>query len=1433
MQSTNFYGHRASLLPRSPAATAPPTSIPTLAFPARCLKEPSWDDRHEVRRHAIGSSNAPSSANTGSGQRQLPSSSSPQPPYRRRHQNYQRHPHQDNFSRYNNNKNGQQQMSSSSPPPSPLSPPPSPPQAPSQFQRWVGELCQELDKILDPEYDAESVKIDPNVTVRVLELLPELSSMATGNQGEDSVLPPQDTTVEEEEGVEATEEGTSSQSVYNAELASILSFYNTKDEDTDTDSDADSGTDSDTERSRQTSTRRPPSPSPPPPSSGWRPTFGESTLATIIRQAADCLTPSAAFQLYRTIDAYICSGKGSSSRSSTIGSKGAVTRTPRMFLSVIQTFTSHQYIEGALCMMKLYIQESIAITSTGKQYNYAVFIDAWEALGRLASLSPSPSFSSSTLLELIDVMERGKILIPPPIFVDVLRVQLVENNVTGAVAVVERMRRTKVPRTSTMYTIMGRIVYQCRDASVALKILYWAEQDMIISQQQQLQLHKEQKEQEMLLLHGKKEGGGEGESTATPITTKRTSSTSRTSMERNDEPPLPPLRLIGLWRFLLGLAADRRHAPDLLPKLISKLEKQGHQVLCEVLNQSLSLAFEDGNVAGAVAMFGALRSRGLLSGMPVVAAAATAATTTSSEEHHREAGSGDDGKERAVDDSGDHQSVATSTPTSTPSHRPRQPPPKSYLVNTPSPPSEVLNLYTTLIHGTHKHRMEAEMNQLYTWLHEDGVTPNRPILSRICASLAQGPNAKQLYELYEYARHLDIAIDSFMYGHFIIGLLQGRDARAWWDKAMLLTHRMHMTMETHHDTSAQTSLAVLAGKNGWLKELVQLYTLLLQDGIMPKTITWNAFITAALRCNRPDVGFQIGKAMGGMGAGGDAATHSALISCAAALKDFPAAQSQWNEMCRCGVVPDSIACTSFMWACLCCEQPGVAVDFFTHWRKYNAPPGYDPAVAAARMHTMRLTPLSSFAEVCNVLVRSGKWDMARLALDLQRWMRSQGQVPRKLTLQDIRNRAGLSGSGGSNSINIPTTTMINSRNATRFASNRWSQAATLFDQAVQASVLAVPGRPDGISLAFAITAYTQLGQRERALQLADELAGMDLPLLSATFSTAIDGCAAVGAVDPALKLLRRARAAGLRPDQAAYGAVITTTTADGQDTQRAVAITREVLQWMEEDGLAPNIISFNAALSVCTDAGDVGAALELYDRATKVWGLSPDVIAYATLCELFAKKGMWEYAVRVLILAEMRRKIMHTNTMNNNIDTVATPLAMPSSTSTLSVMKSSTRKHHNPSSNISPRLREMFSSPSPCLSIDLHGYSVLGCCTVLRAWLLVLKYDETVNSGALDTKTTTIITGRGKNSKDGSAKLRIATEELLCLGALGVAVPSSVPIFNTGSVRVPIKELRQVLHDPKCDLGFGGENKERTLYVVLTSPSPPPPSAVSLSRIQQ
>lgn len=71
-------------------------------------------------------------------------------------------------------------------------------------------------------------------------------------------------------------------------------------------------------------------------------------------------------------------------------------------------------------------------------------------------------------------------------------------------------------------------------------------------------------------------------------------------------------------------------------------------------------------------------------------------------------------------------------------------------------------------------------------------------------------------------------------------ILVGPETRSLWKTCLRILHRMHVSLPYHVETNIHTSLVVLCGRFGWYSEMMELYNLMLQDGVEPNAITWNA-----------------------------------------------------------------------------------------------------------------------------------------------------------------------------------------------------------------------------------------------------------------------------------------------------------------------------------------------------------------------------------------------------------------------------------------------------------------------------------------------------------------------------------------------------------------------------------------------------------------
>lgn len=705
-----------------------------------------------------------------------------------------------------------------------------------------------------------------------------------------------------------------------------------------------------------------------------------------------------------------------------------------------------------------------------------------------------------------------------------------------------------------------------------------------------------------------------------------------------------------------------------------------------------------------------------------------------------------------------------------------------------------LEMYTFLVTVVHRTRQSRDVQDIFAMMHADGVAPNEPILSRLCGAVAHGKDAAAAYRLYCYIVESGGELDMFMYRHIIAALISTAEARVWWPVTLRILHRMHMAIPMAMETDVQTSLVVAAGRGGWHAELLELYKLMLQDAVLPGTITFNAckcstcrrrvshtiflnllhfwhhmfawkifllicassaahaVITGALRSGRPRLGFAFGDAMVSMGCPPDEGTFSALLTCCTALKDVAAAQRYWALMHEHGVRPDRIACSSYMWSCLSGGRYDLVTQFYEDWQRSSRPPGTSKDA---------MSP-PSYHELCQWLAKARRWTKLRIALDLQRFMRSQKLDPGKLTLEDIQKRA---------ETDDPT--------------GQWAQAAAVVSKVASRNEGTMA--PSAAAMSFAVTAYASMGNVARAREVAELMSRTEMGDDRMAYATCLDACGGAGGATAASRLLIRAHDAGLRLDSSAYTSAIAACLPDGR-----VDLASQVLEVMKDGGVAANIITLNCALAVCVAAGDTARALIIFKGLESVWGATPNTITYATVAEGLAKAGRWGDAIKFIVIGEA-------------LGQARLPLMGPGRSE----------------AECAPGLRAACMTTPPGISIDLHGMSVMAARAAVRGWLAVLR--QAAFSGELAREPQPehhgIVTGQGRNSKDGASKLRPAIEEILS-GALGPAVAYSTQPWNQGALLIRAEDMLQWVKNPELDLGLGGSVEEKKLAELIRDPSP-------------
>lgn len=581
----------------------------------------------------------------------------------------------------------------------------------------------------------------------------------------------------------------------------------------------------------------------------------------------------------------------------------------------------------------------------------------------------------------------------------------------------------------------------------------------------------------------------------------------------------------------------------------------------------------------------------------------------------------------------------------------------------------------------------------------------------------------------------------------------------------------------------------------------------------------NAVITACLRCGHPQKGFSFEKAMHTMKVPLDAATYSSLLSCCSSLKDASRAQELWERMLEDGLRPDRIACSSYMWAVVCGGKPELAIDLFEEWQESGEIPtmtktmrqrsatagalllkhprssdrhqqqrkqGNGAGTASnAKQQLERDTSINNkakssqptFEELCRALARRGKWTESRQALQLQHWMRNHGVDPSTLLIDDLNSLAARD-------------------------KGKWSMAARLVSSVAPVPVVALP--PDAPATCFALTAYGQLGRHKEAQALAEKLMEMDMPAETVIYTSALGACGEAGAAHAALHLLSRARAAGVVPEPQGYTAAISACLPGGH-----ADLALRVLCMIQEDGHRPNEIMLNALLGVCCSAMDVDTALDIFHKLESEWGIVPGNIAYNTVEETLSRVGRYADALVFLCVARAQGFI---------------------------------------DPGILSGIQGIWSS-SGSNSLDLHGLTVPVAQAVTRGWLLSLKRRIMKNSPLSSSQqkdrkqkgkrtvtsreksdlhskqqsesapTTamsmprlyTIITGRGKGSKDGVAKLRPAISSMF-MNELGNSLQCAQAAENPGVLIISAERFESWLVSPQTNLGLGSKDIENKLW---------------------
>jgi pentatricopeptide repeat protein len=217
------------------------------------------------------------------------------------------------------------------------------------------------------------------------------------------------------------------------------------------------------------------------PNSNWRPKIGEGSLMLLIRLIADSSTPQAALQLYRILDA-----------------STYPTRTPRFLGSMVGLLVKKNCLEAAAALLQEVIlaenkAEAEATPGSFSSSNTSArsspdrlpkyrggtsasgtgtggkFSDAWTSLSR----SGRPEIIQS----LIEDLKRAGIPPDTDAYVCSIRAHARARDTPAAVACFEEMRKHGIQRTSSVFASLARAAADGGNTELAMKVLYWAEED--------------------------------------------------------------------------------------------------------------------------------------------------------------------------------------------------------------------------------------------------------------------------------------------------------------------------------------------------------------------------------------------------------------------------------------------------------------------------------------------------------------------------------------------------------------------------------------------------------------------------------------------------------------------------------------------------------------------------------------------------------------------------------------------------------------------------------------------------------------------------------------------------------------------------------------------------------------------------------------------
>ena len=160
-----------------------------------------------------------------------------------------------------------------------------------------------------------------------------------------------------------------------------------------------------------------------------------------------------------------------------------------------------------------------------------------------------------------------------------------------------------------------------------------------------------------------------------------------------------------------------------------------------------------------------------------------------------------------------------------------------------------------------------------------------------------------------------------------------------------------------------------------------------------------------------------------------------------------------------------------------------------------------------------------------------------------------------------------------------------------------------------------------------LEACCHAGRIERAFTIVKHIVqNQGLTPNSHTYNVLIKGCAKWGMITPALKLLSSMKSAGVLPTVVTCSVAIDACARAGGPN--AIQYAFDILRQMEQNGIEPNVVSYNSLIHTCALGERVALAFQVFERMIK-HGIPPDIVTLCSLVDACGRSGNMERAFEI------------------------------------------------------------------------------------------------------------------------------------------------------------------------------------------------------------